>query len=292
MFFKKKCLKIPQLKSLAGFLIANYKVSQRCACMTVEFCRNTFRYQHTRRSDRPVRTRINEIANTHIKYGQERIYKLLKREGWPDNHKRVRRIYREEGLNLRSKKPPRAKAATIRMGRPIPTEINECWAMDFVHDQLFDGRKFRTLTVVDIFSRFCIAIEVKKSFIAMNVVQILDALKTEKVIKPRSIRLDNGPEFISKDLDRWASINNVTLDFSRKGKPTDNAFCKSFNGTFRDECLNTSWFLSIEDANEKIRNWRTEYNTFRQHSSINDMTPEEMIKKHKKSPKNSNLKWT
>ena len=279
-----------QLKQLASYLIDNYQVSQRRACMTVELRQNTFRYNIRRREDRPVRARIKEISATHIRYGQERIYKQLKREGWSDNHKRVRRIYREEGLNLRSKRPPRAKAAATRMGRPDPTEMNECWAMDFVHDQLFDGKKFRSITIVDIFTRFCLAIEVKRSFKGINVVEVLESLKTVQGVKPKAIRLDNGPEFISKDLDRWASLNEVTLDFSRKGKPTDNAYCESFNGTFRDECLNTSWFLSMEDAISKIAKWRTEYNTFRQHSSINDMTPEEMKIKHTKSPKNSNLK--
>jgi putative transposase len=279
-----------QLKVLASFLIHTYKVSQRRACMTVELRQNTFRYTIRRREDRPVRARIKEISEDHIRYGQERIYKQLKREGWPDNHKRVRRIYREEGLNLRSKRPPKAKAAATRMGRPDPTEMHECWAMDFVHDQLFDGKKFRSLTIVDICTRFCLAIEVKRSFKGINVAEVLESLKTVQGVKPKTIRLDNGPEFISKDVDRWAYLNEVTLDFSRKGKPTDNAFCESFNGTFRDECLNTSWFMSMEDAEHKISEWRTEYNTFRQHSSINDMTPEEMRIKHTKSPKNSNLK--
>ena len=201
--------------------------------------------------------------------------------------KRVRRIYREEGLNLRSKRPPRSKTAARREGRPDPTEMHECWAMDFVHDQLFDGKKFRSLTIVDILTRFCLAIDVKRSFKGIDVVEVLESLKTADGVKPKTIRLDNGPEFISKDLDRWASLNEVTLDFSRKGKPTDNAYCESFNGTFRDECLNTSWFLSMEDAVKKIGTWRTEYNTFRQHSSINDLTPEEMKIKHTKSPKNS-----
>jgi len=162
-----------QLKQLASFLIDNYRVSERRACMTVELRQNTFRYKRRRREDLPVRGRIKEIATTYIRYGQERIYKLLKREGWPDNHKRVRRIYREEGLNLRSKRPRRSKAAARRMGRPDPTEINECWAMDFVQDQLFDGKKFRAITIVDIFSRFCLAIEVKRSFKVIDVIEVM-----------------------------------------------------------------------------------------------------------------------
>ena len=162
--------------------------------------------------------------------------------------------------------------------------------MDFVHDNLYDGKRFRTLTMVDIFSRFCIALEVRKCFLGINVVEVLERLKTSHALKPDCIRLDNGPEFISKDLDRWAYLNNVTLDFSRKGKPTDNSFCESFNGSFRNECLSINWFMSMDDAVEKIKNWRTEYNCFRQHSSINDMTPEEMVNKYKDSPKKSNLK--
>jgi len=250
------------------------------SCVTVGLCRTTMQYQLRGRDDRPVRARILEIANSHIRYGQERIQKLLKREGWPDNHKRIRRIYREEALNLRLKRPPRSKAAARRLGRPDPTDVNECWAMDFVHDQLFNGQKFRALTVVDIFSRFCFQIGVKKSFTSLNVAEIMEVLKSKYNVKPKSIRLDNGPEFIGKDLDRWASFNKVDLDFSRKGKPTDNAFCESFNGSFRDECLNINWFMSLDDSIRKIEAWRVEYNTFRQHSSINDLTPEQMMNKH------------
>jgi putative transposase len=254
-------------------------VSQRRACATVRLRQNTFRYICHSRDDAAVRSRIKEIAAVRIRYGEARIYKLLRREGWSDNHKRVRRIYREEGLNLRQKRPRRSKACKWRMDRSEPTKLHECWAMDFVHDQLFDGRKFRALTVVDIFSRYCLSIEVKKPFTSINVVEVMENLKRIYHTVPTTIRLDNGPEFIGKDLDRWASFNNVTLDFSRRGKPTDNSFCESFNGTFRDECLNTNWFMSLEETKEKIEAWRIEYNTFRQHSSINDMTPEEMMKK-------------
>lgn len=258
--------------------------------MTIQLRQSTFRYQLKRRDDRPVRARIKEIANARVTYGEERIYKLLRKEGWPDNHKRVRRIYREEALNLRSKRPSKSKVSIHREKRDDPTRVNECWAMDFVHDNLFDGRKFRVLSVVDIFSRFCIALEVRKSFLGINVVEILESLRTVDLIKPDCIRLDNGPEFVSKDLDRWAYINNVTLDFSRKGKPTDNSFCESFNGSFRNECLNINWFMSMEDAEQKIKDWRKDYNSFRQHSSINDLTPEEMVNIHKESPKKSNSK--
>lgn len=272
------------MKLSAQFLIDQYKVSKRKACLAINLNRGTFDYILRTRDDTAVRSRIKEIAAVRIRYGEARIYKLLRREGWPDNHKRVRRIYREEKLNLRLKRPKKSKAAATRVMRDNPVAVHECWAMDFVHDQLFDGKKIRALTVVDIFSRFCLAISVQKSFTSSSVATVMECLKNQYGCKPKTIRLDNGPEFIGKELDSWAEFNNVTLDFSRKGKPTDNAFCESFNGTLRDECLNTSWFMSLEDAIEKIETWRIEYNTFRQHSSINDLTPEDMMKKHQQKP--------
>jgi len=272
------------LKVSAQFLIDQYKVSKRKACLAIKLNRGTFDYILRTRDDTAIRARIKEIAAVRIRYGEERIYKLLRREGWPDNHKRVRRIYREERLNLRLKRPKKPKASATRIMRDVPAAVHECWAMDFVHDQLFDGKKIRALTVVDIFSRFCLAINVQKSFSCSSVAHVMERLKNQYGCKPKTIRLDNGPEFIGKELNSWAEFNNVTLDFSRKGKPTDNAFCESFNGTLRDECLNTTWFMSLEDAVQKIEAWRIEYNTFRQHSSINDLTPDDMMKKHQQKP--------
>jgi putative transposase len=149
--------------------------------------------------------------------------------------------------------------------------------MDFVQDNLFDGRKFRCLTIVDNFSRYCHAIRVGKSIKGIDVVEVMEALKKENKVVPKRIQVDNGSEFISKDFDKWAYENNVTLDYSRPGKPTDNPFIESFNGSFRDECLNTHWFLSLQDAYEKINAWVSEYNNFRPHSSLNEMTPQEFI---------------
>jgi putative transposase len=248
--------------------------------------RTALRYKHRRRDDGPLRQRIREIASSRIRYGEERIHTLLRREGWPDNHKRVRRVYREEGLNLGSKRPRRSKAAAYRMERPQVSNLDQCWSMDFVHDQLFNGRKFRALTIVDNFSRFCYAIEVKTSFKGINVAEVMESLKMKYGVTPKRIQVDNG-EFTSKDFDRWAHTNNVTLDFSRPGKPTDNPFIESFNGSFRDECLNTSWFLSLEDASEKIANWCLEYNGLRPHSSLNGKTPAEVRKEYQTMPENS-----
>ena len=202
---------------------------------------------------------------------------MLRREGFKDNHKRVYRIYREEGLNLRIKRPRRSKASANRMDRPDISTINQVWSMDFVADQTFNGRKFRALTIVDNYSRKCIAIHTQQSIKGDDVVSVLDRIKEVDGYKPERIQVDNGSEFISKALNKWAYENAVTLDFSRPGTPTDNPFIESFNGSFRDECLNTNWFLSLEDAEEKIEVWRNDYNEFRPHSSLNDLTPDEIF---------------
>lgn len=238
-----------------------------------------FYYKAHRREDAPLRRRMKEIAETRVRYGHERIHTLLRREGWEDNHKRTYRVYKEEGLNLRSKRPRRNKAAAHRLDRPELTELYQCISMDFVSDALFDGRKFRTLTVVDNYSRECLAIQVGQSLKGGDVVAVLERLRAWYGIKPKRIQTDNGSEFISKEMDKWAYENQVTMDYSRPGKPTDNPFVESFNGSFRDECLNAHWFLSLEDAVTKIEAWRKDYNEYRPHSSLDDLTPAEFIEK-------------
>ncbi len=215
---------------------------------------------------------MKEIAETRLRYGSERIFTLLRREGFKDSYNRVYRLYKLEGLNLRSKRPRRNRAAAHRLERVQPSHLHECWSMDFVTDQLFDGRKFRSLTIVDNYTRFCLDIYPDQGIKREQVVMVLRGMQCHS----KKIRFDNGSEFISKVLDKWAYENQVTLDFSRPGKPTDNAYIESFNGSFRDVCLNTNWFLSMEDAIEKIDAWRTEYSTFRPHSSLRGLTPQEM----------------
>ena len=233
---------------------------------------SVYRYVSIRDGQVPLRMRIKEIAATRIRYGYKRIHILLRREGWEVNHKRVYRIYCEEGLNLRTKRPKRRVSAAHRVKSPPATGINESWSMDFVTDSLFNGRRFRSLTVVDNFSRECLVIEVGQHIRGEDVVRVMSSLAFYRGT-PRTIHVDNGPEFISKDLDKWAYENQVTLDFNRPGKPVDNAFIESFNGSFRDECLNTNWFLSLEDAKEKIEAWRKDYNEWRPHSSLDNKTP-------------------
>jgi putative transposase len=155
--------------------------------------------------------------------------------------------------------------------------------MDFVADQLFDGRRFRALTLVDNFGRECLEIEVGQSLKGLDVVDVMERIKQMRGIVPKRVQVDNGSEFISKVLDRWSYENNVVLDFSRPGKPTDNAFIESFNGSFRDECLNVNWFLSLDDATEKIKAFKDDYNGFRPHSSLCGLTPNQVVERHRET---------
>ena len=211
--------------------------------------------------------RIKAIAATRVRYGYRRIQVLLRREGWAVNIKRVYRLYREMGLQLRNKTPKRRVKAKLRENRQSATRVNETWAMDFVHDQLATGRKLRVLTIVDTFSRYSPAVEPRFSFCGADVVKILEDVGRQLGF-PKAIRVDQGTEFVSRDLDLWAYQRGVTLDFSRPGKPTDNAFIESFNGKFRAECLNAHWFMSLDDAQRKCEAWRRDYNRASQHPSV------------------------
>jgi putative transposase len=232
------------------------------------------RYQSVRADQMPLLMRIRDLARSRVRYGYFRIYIVLRREGWIVNHKRVYRLYREDGLSLRLKRPRRHVTAARRESRAAASGPNELWSMDFVSDALFDGRRLRALTVVDAFTREALTIEVDQGIRGEQVVSAVSHIAAARGA-PRTIRVDNGPEFVSKALDRWAYENGVTLDFSRPGKPTDNAFVESFNGKFRAECLDTHWFLSLSDARAKIETWRRHYNESRPHTSLGWMTPNE-----------------
>ena len=219
-----------------------------------------------------MEARIKEICQTRVRYGYRRIHVMLQRDGWKVNQKKVRRIYNELGLQLRNKTPKRRVKAKLRDDRQESVQPNETWAMDFVHDQLATGKKIRVLTVVDTFSRFSPILDPRFSYRGEDVVQSLE--KTcAKLGYPKAIRVDQGSEFISRDLDLWAYANNVILDFSRPGKPIDNAYIEAFNGRFRAECLNAHWFLTLDDARQKIEDWRNYYNEVRPHGSIGHKAP-------------------
>jgi putative transposase len=249
-----------------------WAVSIRRACAVLQTRRSTYHYKSRRDDQADLKQRIREIAETRVRYGYRRIHVLLKREGWRVNPKRVYRLYKEMGLQLRNKTPKRRVKAKLRDDRAEATEPNETWAMDFIHDQLATGRKLRVLTIVDTYSRYSPAIDPRFSYRGEDVVQTLERV-CQAIGYPKAIRVDQGSEFISRDLDLWAYQKDVMLDFSRPGKPTDNAFIESFNGKFRAECLNTHWFMSLDDARRKMEEWRRDYNEVRPHSAIGNKVP-------------------
>lgn len=215
------------------------------------------------------------IARERPRFGYRRLYVRLRREGLMVNHKRVYRLYRAEGLAVRKRKRKRINA-TQRQPHALPTRPNQRWSMDFVSDGLGNGRRFRTLNVVDDFSRECLAIEADFSLPGARVVRVLDQL-IEVRGKPEAIVIDNGPEFAGRALDAWAYERGVALLFIRPGKPIENAFIESFNGRFRDECLNQHWFLSMKHARALISAWKEDYNTVRPHSALGNMPPAEYL---------------
>lgn len=253
-----------------------FGLSQRRVCRVLELDRNTLRYRSRRQDDAGLRTRIREIAESKRRYGCPRIYVRLRREGWAVNHKKVERLYyRDEGLSLRRRRRKKA-AAVPRVALPTPTQPGRCYAMDFVHDRLVTGRRFKCLTMTDLCSKEVPVIEVDVSIGGARVCRILDQVFATRPL-PETLMLDNGPEFAGTALDAWAAQRGVHLHFIQPGKPVQNAFIESFNGKFRDECLNEHWFLTLQEAQLVIEAWRREYNEERTHSAIGDVTPQEFI---------------
>jgi putative transposase len=250
-----------------------YRLPERRACRALGVSLSSVRYRSVKPSREPLRARLRELAGVRVSYGYRRLWILLQREGWGVNHKLVQRLYREEGLTLRRRRPKRRRSAVRRERAAQPTAANEQWAMDFVHDTLSNGRTVRVLTVLDVYSRECVALEAGVGFRAADVARILTDAGIERGKLPSLISVDNGTEFTSRDLDHWAYWNRVRLDFSRPGKPTDNPFIEAFNGSLRRECLSQHWFVDLADASRTLQRWREEYNNIRPHSSLNDRTP-------------------
>jgi putative transposase len=249
-------------------------ISERRACRFTGFARSSQRYRTRRPPDTALLARLQALAAKKPRWGYRQLTRVLRREPGPRiNYKRVQRIYQQEGLQVRRRRR-KHRAKVPRMPMPVPTQANERWSMDFVRDTLGDGRAFRALTIVDDCTREAPAIEVDFSLPGERVVAVLDRL-ARTWGKPKAIVCDNGPEFASAALDEWAYRNDVTLNFIDPGKPTQNAFIESFNGTFREECLNENWFVSLADAQQTIEAWRVEYNTERPHSRLRDCTPRE-----------------
>lgn len=249
------------------------RLSERRACGLLEVERATVRYRRRERDDERVRGRLRELAAERRRFGYRRLHVLLDREGWKVNHKRVYRLYREEGLTVRRRKRKRA-AARERVPVAAPVRANQGWSMDFMADALGSGRRFRTLNVVDEYTREALAIEVDTSLPGARVVRVLEQLR-QQGRKAEWIVTDNGPEFTGQRLDQWAFENGVRLEPIRPGRPMENGYIESFNGKMREECLNEMWFTDLADARQRIEAWRLDYNTQRPHSALGYQTPVE-----------------
>jgi putative transposase len=249
-----------------------YQVSERRACRATGVGRSLITYRSRRPSQDALRQRLRELAQARVSFGYLRLHTLLVREGWKINHKRVYRLYREEGLGLKRQKPRRRRSAVAREGKREAQQPNQRWAMDFMQDALADGRKIRVLTIVDVFTRECLSLEVRGRFGGPEVVEVLQGLVTERG-KPEIIQCDQGTEFTSKIVDQWAWEQKIQLDFSRRGKPGDNARNEAFNGSVRRECLSQHYFLNLGDARKVLERWKEEYNTDRPHGSLGRICP-------------------
>jgi putative transposase len=268
---------------VVGYLCGAYRVSQRRACWVVRLDRSTHRYQSRLNPRTELRLRIREIAQVRIRYGYRKIRVLLIREGWNVGKKLVYRLYHEEGLSLRRAVRGKRRSAVLRRERFRPTGPNQVWSIDFVADQLANGRRFRALTVVDVYTRESLAIEVGQKLKGIDVVRVLQRICQERGV-PKVLFCDNGTEFTSQVMDLWAYHRKVRIDFSRPGKPTDNAYVESFNGTLRNECLNTHWFTDLDEVKTVIEAWRKEYNESRPHRALGERTPHEFANQIGASP--------
>lgn len=257
-------------KPITCYLIETFGLSERRACWLSGISRTGFRYQEKGYDDEALRKRLKELAAQYSRYGYLLLHGLLKSEGMVINKKRTYRVYTEEGLQVRTKK--RKKLTRPMLVMDLPVRVNERWSMDFVADQLSNGRRFRVLNVVDDFSREMVGQLTEFSISGARVSRFLTQL-IETRGKPDGITCDNGTEFTSKAMFFWSKETGVKLNFIQPGKPTQNAFVESLNGKFRDSCLNLHWFRSIEEARYEIDNWRHHYNHERPHSSLNYLTP-------------------
>ena len=248
-----------------------YAFSERRACRLMMLAVTTYRYR-SQRSDEPLRTKLVQLAREKPRFGYRRLHVLLGRSGERVNHKRLHRIYREAGLMIRRKK----RKHCVRVGTPlvVRTAANQEWALDFAHDAVGCGRAIRVLSVVDAYTRECLALEVDTSFASRRVTRALEAIVAERG-QPSAIRCDNGPELTSRHFLAWCIERQIELVHIQPGKPTQNAHVESFHGRLREECLAVSWFQNLFDARRKIAVWRKEYNEQRPHSSLGYKTPKE-----------------
>lgn len=252
-----------------------HKVSIRQSCKAIGMPRSTYSYRSKAKDDQAVIDQLLALTEKHPAIGFWQCYHRLRAKGYRWNHKRVYRVYTNLKLNIRrrAKKrlPARAKQQLFQ-----PEKVNQVWSLDFMHDSLWDGRSYRLLNVIDDYNRQVLWIETDTSLPALRVIRVLEQLKESRGL-PEMIRVDNGPEFISKKLDNWCKQHNVTLAFIQPGKPTQNAYIERLNGSLRSELLNAYIFKTLDEVREKVAQWKYDYNHNRPHKSLGYQTPMELL---------------
>lgn len=270
-------------KSAVRAIVDERKISKTRACRVLGLNRSTFTYKHQPKNDVALTARMQELAQRHRRWGLISIHDVCKREGLVINRKRSLRVYREQKLQIRYR-PRRRKISIMRSPIAKPTVPNQVWSMDFIHDRLENGRKLKILNVVDDFSRVCVGQIVSDSITGRHLADFFEHLDQT----PNVVRCDNGPEFWSRAFQAWAH-EKLKIDFIQPGKPQQNAFVESFNGKFREQCLNESLFFSIDHARELIDEWREIYNEFRPHRSLKGKTPKEFEREFQNQYQNTEL---
>lgn len=256
------------------------KLKPRRACQLVGLESSTYYYKnYSYRDDKPLKTKLIELSQVRARWGLPRLFVLIRREGFMDNYKRVRRIYNESGLQIQKRKRKKLRGH-LKLVLPEALRPNHIWSMDFVSETLSDQRRFRCFNVVDEYTRESIVIEVGRNLPSEVLVSVFNKLKLTRGL-PEMIVCDNGPELISQNLEIWAYQNKVQLKFIEPGKPVQNAYVESFNGKFRDECLSQHWFSNLDEAKKEIELWRKDYNEQRPHRSLNMKTPNEFANEYK-----------
>ena len=264
-----------------------FGISLRRGCGLIGIQRSSYYHKGKPPNDGPLREALRDLAAQYRRWGCETLTELLRRDGWTDNHKRIYRVYCEEGLQVKRRK--KRKTAKWR-GESLeqPGRVNELWAMDFLSDQLADGRRLKVLAVIDVYTRECLALEVDSSLTGERVVRVMCDL-AEKRGLPAKIMMDNGPEFTGRAMDRWAFEHGVHLHFIQPGKPMQNGYVEAFNSTLRDQCLNENWFIGLADTREILEAWRRLYNEVKPHSALGRKTPSEYAAEQSESALNNNV---
>ena len=260
-------------REAAAYLQSTYEMSQRRACRVIGTDRASVRYQATRPDDAVLRERLRSLAQERRRFGYRRLHVLLRREGEIVNKKRVQRIYREERLTVR-RRGGRKRAVGTRRPIETPLKVNQRWSLDFVSDQMTDGRRFRILTVIDNCTRECLALVADTSLSGGRVARELDLIISQRG-RPDTIVSDNGTEYTSNAILSWADETGVGWHYIAPGKPQQNGMNESFNGRLRDELLNETLFRSLPHARAVLEVWRRDYNEQRPHSKLGWMTPKD-----------------